>query len=156
MIITFLGHSELSDEEKVWSWLCDTLQVLTEQGAHQFLFGGYGRFDSMAASAVLQYKNSHPDIASVLIIPYLNRKTEAFQYDSIVYPSLEHVPRRYAILKRNEWMVDKADMVVAYVTHDWGGAAKALAYAKHKNKRILNFPCSLKGYEKCDKIEEKQ
>ena len=53
---------------------------------------------------------------------------------------LEKVPRRYAIVKRNEWMVDHSDTVVSYVTHGWGGAAKTLAYAKRRHKTILNYP----------------
>ena len=36
-------------------------------------------------------------------------------------------------------MVDQADVVVAYVDHDWGGAAKTLERAVSKKKRIINI-----------------
>ena len=58
-------------------------------------------------------------------------------YDGTVYPPLESVPRRFAISRRNEWMVQESDTVVAYVTHGWGGAAKTLDYARRKNRRII-------------------
>jgi len=35
--------------------------------------------------------------------------------------------------------VNEADIVVAYVTHDWGGASTTLAYAKRKGKEIINY-----------------
>lgn len=61
-------------------------------------------------------------------------------YDSTVYPPLEAVPRRFAITHRNRWMVDVADVVVAYVLHDWGGAATTLRYANQKAKRSIRYP----------------
>lgn len=56
-----------------------------------------------------------------------------------MYPQLEGVPRRFAISKRNEFMVEHADIVVAYVTHDWGGAAKMLEFARRRKKEIINY-----------------
>ena len=34
---------------------------------------------------------------------------------------------------------DEADLVIAYVTYSWGGAAKTLEYAKRKKKTIINL-----------------
>jgi len=58
------------------------------------------------------------------LIPYLNREYSTDLYDDTTYPPLEDVPKKYAISRRNEWMVDQADVVVAYVTHGWGGDRK--------------------------------
>lgn len=52
---------------------------------------------------------------------------------------LETVPRRFAIPRRNRWVVDAADVVVACVLHDWGGAAATLRYARQKGKRIISY-----------------
>ena len=60
-------------------------------------------------------------------------------YDSIIYPEIENKPKRYAITYCNRYMVEKADFVVAYITHDWGGAYKTYKYAKQKKKEILNI-----------------
>ena len=59
--------------------------------------------------------------------------------DSSLYPPLESVPKKLAIVRRNRWMVDQADVVVRYVLHSWGGAATTLEYAKQKKKRIISF-----------------
>ena len=82
-------------------------------------------------------KFKYRTIRSTLVIPYLNREYNTELYDNTTYPPLEDVPMKFAISRRNEWMVDQADVVVAYVTHGWGGAAATLQYAERKNKRII-------------------
>ena len=39
-------------------------------------------------------------------------------------------------------MIRESDVVVAYVTHGWGGAAKTLEYARRKKKNILFYGAS--------------
>lgn len=138
--VTFCGHAELAAPDAVRAWLAETGESLISQGAVTFYLGGYGAFDRMAASVVREKKRQHPHIESVLVLPYLDREMDASVYDATVYPPLESIPRRFAISKRNEWMVDVSDVVIACVVHDWGGAAKTLAYAKRKKKRIIIYP----------------
>ena len=138
--VTFCGHSELTNPDAVRVWLMETVESLISQGAVTFYLGGYGAFDRMAASVLQEKKRQHTHIESVLVLPYLDREMDASGYDTTVYPPLESIPRRFAISKRNEWMVDASDAVVACVTHDWGGAAKTLAYAKRKKKQIILYP----------------
>lgn len=140
IIVTFCGHAEVTNPDALRAWLAETVEDLIIQGAVTFYLGGYGAFDRIAASAVRGLKRQHPNIESVLVLPYLNREMDASGYDSTVYPPLESVPRRFAIFKRNEWMVNASDVVVAYVAHDWGGAAKTLAYARRKKKQIIEYP----------------
>ncbi len=56
-----------------------------------------------------------------------------------IYPPIENTPPRFAILKRNEWMMTNADVIIAYVTHNYGGAYKSLEVAKRKKKKIINI-----------------
>ena len=105
-----------------------------------FYLGGYGDFDSLAAAAVRRQKTKYPNIEAVLVLAYLNREMDASRYDGTTYPPLETVPPRYAIVRRNEWMVRESDVVISGVTHGWGGAAKTLDYAKRRGKVIVQFP----------------
>ena len=50
---------------------------------------------------------------------------------------LETVPPKFAIVRRNAWMIDKSDLLIACVKYSWGGAAKTLEYAKRKRIKIL-------------------
>ena len=139
MIITFCGRSKIADKETVRERLTNEICNLLSSGYTTFYLGGYGDFDLMAASVLHEMKDSYPSIDRVLVLPYLDRKYDEKLYDSTVYPPLESVPKRFAISKRNEWMVEQADVVIAYVTHDWGGAVKTLEYAVRKKSQIINI-----------------
>ncbi len=145
MIVTFCGHSELYQTEGISKWLDLILPSLIEGGADTFYLGGYGAFDRLAAAAVMRQKAVYPNIESVLVLAYLNRKVDTSDYDSTTYPPLERVPLRLAILKRNEWMVSVSDVVVSGVIYSWGGAAKTLDFAKRKKKVILQYPVCAEG-----------
>lgn len=139
MIVTLCGHAQISQVKEVEKWLCTVSESLIEQGAVTFYLGGYGEFDSLAASVLREQKKRYPQIELVLVLTYLNDRRDTSGYDRTVYPPLETVPRRFAISHRNRWMVEVSDVVVAYVLHDWGGAATTLRYAKQKKKKILLF-----------------
>ena len=138
MLVTFCGHSTVSNSTAVAAALKTVIEELIAEGATEFYLGGYGEFDSLAARAVRDAKETHPDIRATLVIPYMDREFNTALYDGSVYPPLESVPRRFAISKRNEWMIEQADVVVSGVTHDWGGAATTLKYATRKKKRIIS------------------
>ena len=139
MIVTFCGHREVQEPEKVRKWLYETVEGLIMEGADCFFLGGYGQFDTMAADVVRELKQRYPKIRSVLVLPYLDREYDVSGYDESIYPPLENIPRRYAISKRNEYMVDSSYVVVAYVVYGFGGASKPLQFAERKKKRIICY-----------------
>ena len=145
MIITFCGHSNclFSDEEK--EKLKQLLiKEISKNPTCKFYLGGYGDFDSLCLRTLRELKTDFPDIELLFITPYLDNnysklELAKYYYDDIIFPPIENVPRKFAILKRNEWMVDSADLVIAYVKYSWGGAAKTLEYAKRKKVPIINI-----------------
>ena len=139
MRITFCGHKEVWDREPVERWLKQVCGELISQGANEFFLGGYGHFDYMCASVLRELKKTHPQIRLILVLPYLNSTMITDGYDETVYPPLETVPPRFAIVRRNEWMVRESDVVVAYVIRGFGGAAKTLEYARKKKKTIICY-----------------
>ena len=139
MTVAFCGHAQISQSEKIEKWLYDVTQKLIEQGATTFYLGGHGAFDSLAASVLREQKKRYLQIELILVLAYLNTGRDTSGYDSTVYPPLETTPRRFAISHRNRWMVESADVVVAYVLHDWGGAATTLRCAKQKKKQIISY-----------------
>ena len=98
-------------------WLNNVCIQLIDDGASEFFLGGYGAFDRLCADVLRGLKGRFRHIRLVLVLPYLDS----------------------AILRRNEWMVRRSDVIVAYVLHSWGGAAKTLDYARKKKKIILQY-----------------
>ena len=145
MTITFCGHSNFSFDNTVKEKLRELLlQETRKNHACKFYLGGYGDFDSLCLSILKELKIQFPNIELLFITPYLDNnysklETANLYYDGIIYPPLENVPRRFCISKRNEWMVDEADFVIAFVKYSWGGAAKTLEYAKRKKVGFFNL-----------------
>ncbi len=65
-------------------------------------------------------------------------------YDETTYPPPENTPLRYAISRRNKWLVAQADTIIAYIICSWGGAARhRCSGTPEESISILriNFPC---------------
>lgn len=145
MTITFCGHSNFSFDNTVKEKLRELLlQKIRKNHACKFYLGGYGDFDSLCLSILKELKVQFPNIELLFITPYLDDnysklETAKLYYDGIIYPPLENVPRRFCISKRNEWMVNEADLVIAFVKYSWGGAAKTLEYVKRKKVKFFNL-----------------
>ena len=146
MIITFCGHAQFSKSEKYQRTVLDFLKRTVGDQAADMYLGGYGNFDSFAYGCCLKYKESHPNISLVFITPYVtpeymkNRfECQSTKYDSVIYPEIEDKPLKFAITYRNRWMVEKADYVVCFITHSYGGAYKTYQHAKKCNKKIINI-----------------
>ena len=146
MIITFCGHGTLRNCEEIKERLLLLLKSLIADGECDLYLGGYGDFDRLARECGSILKTGNPKIKLFFITPYI---TESYQknrlelvrdsYDGIIYPAIERVPYRYAILCRNRWMVEEADVVVAYIDHGFGGAYKTFRYALRRGKRVINI-----------------
>lgn len=139
-ICAFFGHRD------VWADISEPLEqairIAVAEGVTDFWVGGYGSFDSYAAGRVRWLKKEFPEISLHLILAYLPTEKDplADNYDSTIYPEgLELVPQRFAISKRNQWIVKHCDMVIAYVDHHYGGAYAAFAFAKRVGCITMNL-----------------
>lgn len=142
----FCGHSRLYGQTDLVKEKCLTVveELIVSGIADCFLIGNYGDFDSIAASVCLTLKRKYLQISVNLVLPYYRPHLDEYdkeryaRYDSVITPELEETPHRYRIIKANEYMVDQADTVIAFVRYD-GGAAKTLAYAQRRKKQIINL-----------------
>ena len=145
MIITFCGHSEVTNKSELEDSVFAAITSAVTDEPVLFYLGGYGDFDAIALRACKRYKGSHPSARIVFVTPYLderylkNRAVCLTDCDEVIYPEIENVLPKYAICKRNKWMVQRADCLISYVDHSWGGAAKTFLYAVRKNKPYVNL-----------------
>ena len=146
MIVAFCGHSQINKSMELQEQILSLLHNEVGDRPAQMYLGGYGEFDAFAYDCCKKYKDTHPRVTLVFVSPYLsvgyqkNRlQHEKSRYDEIIYFGIEEKPKKYAISYRNRYMVEKADVVVAYVSHTWGGAYATYQHAKRKGKRIFNL-----------------
>jgi len=136
----FIGHRDASAE--VYPELLEEVKRhITQYGVTSFFVGHYGGFDRMAASAVKEAKAHHPEVRLMLVLPYhpaIRPIEKPDGYDSTYYPwEDERIPKRLAIVKTNQRMVDTCDYLIAYAWHYLGGSGQIVEYARKREKRGL-------------------
>ncbi len=148
MIIAFAGHSFVSSSNRVKEMVKEQIRNSIIDVSHITCYlGGYGDFDEICALACRELKQEYDGIEVIYVTPYitLSEQTKIREMqswgvcDTSIYPPIEKVPLRFAISKRNEWMMANADLIIAYINHSYGGAYKSLQVAKWKKKKIINI-----------------
>ena len=139
---TFFGHKYVpqSVEPVLRSLLIDLIE---KEGADLFYVGNHGAFDAMVRRVLRNLSKRYP-LTYHVVLAYMPQKSDPLDptdySDTILPEGVENVPRRFAISFRNRWMVERADVVVTYVTHEIGsGAAQFKKLAERKKKRVINL-----------------
>lgn len=116
-------------------------EAIKTYGITTFWCGGYGQFDFQASKAIRKLQLEFPEIQLERVLAYLDQPLSPFAlYDSTIYPEgLEQVPRRFAISRRNRWMVSRCDLLICGIDHDFGGAYQAYLMAQRAGKTVWNI-----------------
>ncbi len=143
MICTFCGHS-ICNKDDIYPKLKTKIEKLIIAGVSTFYSGGYGCFDMVALRVIGELKKEYPHIRNILVFAYLS-ESHISQYRDIlincnaesIYPFESKILPRFAIIKRNEWMVDNSDYLISETKNHFGGSGKTLEYAQRKHKKII-------------------
>ena len=136
MTVTFFGHKDTPQEIEP-ALRTAIIDLIENHGAVEFYVGNNGSFDTMVRHQLEELSQIYP-IAYSVVLAYLPTKNNNIA-NTVLPESIETVPKRFAIYYRNKWMIQQADVVVAYVTYSFGGAHQFTALAERKGKTILNL-----------------
>ena len=139
-ICTFFGHKDCP--ETIKPRLREVLtDLITINGVDTFYVGNQGRFDGIVRSVLRALEKEYPEIHYAVVLAYLPGKKNEYDdfSDTILPEGIEAVHPRYAVEWRNRWMLQRADCVVTYIAHPWGGAAKFAEKAKRDGKTVINL-----------------
>ena len=138
MICTFFGHRDAS--EKVVFALKEVIESLIKKGIKSFYVGNNGNYDLLVQSVLSDIKKANIDIDFKIVLSYLGEKAITDNQDKTIFPEgLENVPRRFAISKRNDWLISNANVVVVYCTNTFSNSYKLAQKATKKNLNIINL-----------------
>ena len=134
---TFFGHRDAPDTLK--SSIKEKISgLIVERGVERFYVGNHGRFDSMVISVLGELKELYPQIDSNVVLAYFPKGEN--QYKNTILPEgIELCHPKSAIDFRSNWMLDRSDFVICYVTCSFGGAAKYMNRAIKQGKHIINL-----------------
>ena len=133
---TFFGHRDCP--ETIKSALHSVIELLIAEGVTTFYVGNHGQFDTYVRGALGELKKKYPHMDYAVVLAYL--PTAGGGSGDTIYPEgMEIGPPRFAIERRNRWMLRQAEVVVSYVRYTWGGAYKFKSAAEKQGKRVIEL-----------------
>ena len=139
MTCCFFGHREVT--HNIRGRLTAIIEkLITENGVTNFYVGHQGQFDNMAYSVLKELKSNYPHIRYSVVLAYMPDEhfKEVYGEDTLFPDGLESVPKRFAISKRNDWMIQHSSFAICYVYKITGGAAKFREKAEKKGLRVVD------------------
>lgn len=122
------------------------LLSLIEEGTDTFLCGMALGFDITCGEEIVHLRKEHP-VRLVACIPCADQSArftegQRARYDSLLSACDEKVilHESYAegcMFERNRYMVDRCDVLLAYLEGGRGGTLYTVKYAQKKGKRVL-------------------
>ena len=136
----FFGHREVT--HNIREELKATIdKLITEDNVTEFYVGHQGQFDGMVYSVLKELKAKYPQIRYIVVLAYMPDEhiKEMYGEDTLFPDGLESVPRKYAISKRNDWMIQQSGIAVCYVYKITGGAAKFRERGIKKKLEVIDI-----------------
>lgn len=138
-VCTFFGHRDAPESARA-ALRTAVEQLILQEGVDLFYVGDKGAFDRMAAGVLKEMKEKHPHIDYVVVLAYLpGARTPCAPEHPTLYPEgLEHTPPRFAISRRNLWMMEQARFALVYVRRP-GSARDLMEKAQKKGVKVVNL-----------------
>ena len=144
------GHRRLpQDGGALRRALSARIAQLCDRGVTEVLSGGAMGFDLLAALAVLQARESCPQVSLTMVLPCRGQAGryppgQRALYDDVLSRAqrVEVLSERYyqgCMLARNRAMAERADCCLCYLTASRGGTAHAVGCAAARGLPIINL-----------------
>ncbi len=145
--VAFTGRRTYAGEadDELRLVVCD----LCEQGFSRFLCGMSWGFDLAAARVVMECRERYPSVELVAVEPFAEFRAmfsgeEAALYDEVLAAADERIVvgenDKQAYMRRNDFMVDNASIVVAWWEgNQRGGTAYTVKRARKRRVEVINL-----------------
>lgn len=138
MVCTFFGHKDAPSSIKMR--LEEIIEALINEGVKNYYVGNNGNFDFYVQGVLENIVKKHNDIRFSVVLSTINETAIGTKQKYTVFPEgLENALPKYAISKRNDWMINNSQIVITYVRHNFSNSHKWLEKAKKKGLRVINL-----------------
>ena len=138
MTCAFFGH-RVCPQNTATALRDAVVDLIENKGVRDFYMGNQGDFDRLARETLRTLQQIYPDIRYTVVLAYFPTKGANLPENTVFPEELERVPPRYAINRRNKWILDRADYVITFVRSAVGGAATFDALAEEKGKTLIRL-----------------
>ena len=150
----FTGHRTIPEGHDLL--LIDLLgskvrELYLHDGIKTYYSGGAKGFDTLAAMAVLDARETFPEIHLAIVLPYAYHADRWSAADKVIC-----LAERYyngCMFARNRYLVDHSSVCIAYQTKQTGGTAYTVKYALKKGIKVVNLAESVKNGNEGDSSE---
>ena len=135
----FIGHKDCPNN--IRDKLRDDIRRLINKGVETFYVGTQGNFDKVVYEVLRELEREY-EIKTIVVLAYLDRKSQNiyFDMDKTVFPDeLTKVPLRFAIRRRNSYMIERSDYVVTYLNTPYSNTIANVEEAIRKKKVVINL-----------------
>lgn len=137
MVCTFFGHKNVPSSIK--EDIYDAIINLTKEGVREFYVGNNGNFDFWVQKVLWEISKVE-NITYSIILSRLNENVISDNQKASVFPEgFEKFLPRFAISKRNEWMLKKSNIVITYTKSRFSNCYKWIEKAEKRGLRIINL-----------------
>jgi len=137
---TFIGHKDCC--ENIYDDLYITIEkLIIQDDVLTFYVGTHGSFDRLVYRVLTELEKKYK-IKVIVVLAYINTRKENIYYDirKTVFPdALEKTPLRFAINKRNEFMINNSQYMICYVNNSFSHSYKYVKFALRKKLKIINL-----------------
>ena len=147
----FTGHRKIESRHQagISDLLIRSIEYAYCEGCRIFITGGALGFDTIAAKEVIRFKMSHPDVRLHIIVPCRNQsdswseaQISVYEYTLANADEIEYITDEYedgCMRLRNQRMADCCDIMIAYVSRSYSGAAQTARMAEKAGKKVYNI-----------------
>lgn len=143
---SIFGHADFratkTESEKLKEIIIDCIK---NKNITNFYVGDKGNYDVFSTKILNEVKTIYPYINIYLIIHKYREKItpedKSFRdkyYNFVIYPNLENTPPKFAISKRNKFMIDNSNFVIFHVDYIHN-ISKFLNYTIKKKIDFINL-----------------
>ena len=141
MIVSFFGHARFPYSQELPSKIMNVLEEVVGNNDVEFFVGFYGAFENICFECAVEYKSKRSNVVVTYVTPYIDvsrYEHSLKKCDGSIYPEIERTPQKFAIIKRNEWVINHSDVIIFY-NIGVGKTNDFYEYAQRRNKKIINL-----------------
>lgn len=137
MICTFIGARDTPFTLR--EHIKKAVVNLIFKGVYEFCVGNNGNFDHMVQSVLFELRSEY-NIKFDIVLSYLDEVALIGNQAFTIYPEeLANVPKRFAISKRNDYLLKKSNIVICYVNNTYSNSYKFTQKALKKGYTVINL-----------------
>ena len=139
MYCMLFGHADAPDSLK--SKLEQEILIFSEKNVNvTFLIGNNGNFDFLAQSTLETLCRKGKNIDYTIVLSRIDEAPLNRRSERTIFPEeLSGVLPKYAISKRNEWIIRRSNFAICYVSRIASNSSKMLSKLQRRNVKTINL-----------------